>query len=217
MDLAGIDKTVVYHSWAREHDPRTGNRKLMELIREDHRLLPAWVILPHNTGEMEPPEELVQRMIDNGVTMARMFPKDHSFSLSEWGSGPLLAALEEHRMPVMIDLGQTSYDQIFDICAAHPDLPLILSDVAYRSNRYIYPLLEIHRNLRIETSRYQPHRGIEAVCARFGSSRLIFGSQSPELACGPMAMTIRYASITQDDKERILGGNLEDLMKEVRM
>lgn len=216
MDLARVDRAVVHHALAREHDPTVGNVATMELIRSHPRFLAAWVLLPHHTREMEPPKDLVERMVENRVVLARIFPSDHSFSLSEWSCGPLLSALEDRRMPLMVDLTQASYDQIVAACTAHPGLPLILSDVGYRTDRSIYPLLAAHANLRIETSRYQTHRGIESICRNFGASRLVFGSRSPELVCGPMAMTIRYAQISKAEKDKILGGNFQALMRGIR-
>jgi len=213
MDTAAIDRAVVYHSWSREHSPTLGNQRLMELIHQEPMLLPSWVMLPDDTGEMEPPEDLVSDMVHKGVFLARVFPKDHNFSLSRWSSSHLFSALQEHRMPTMIDLSQTNYDEIAAICQAFPDLPLILSDVAYRTDRYIYPLLRSFPHLYIETSRYQTHRGVEALCKRFGPERLIFGSHSPQFPPGPAAMTVRYALIDQESKNKILGGNLEGLME----
>lgn len=216
MDLAGVDKAVVHHALAREHDPAVGNAATTQLAKSHPRLLPAWVLLPHHTREMEPPKELVERMVESHVVLARLFPADHTFPLSEWSCGPLLSALEDRRVPLMVDLTQTNCDQVATTCAAHPDLPLILSDVGYRMGRSVYGLLSACPNLRIETSRYQAHRGIESMCREFGAGRLLFGSRSPELVCGPMAMTIRYARISKAEKDRILGGNLETLMRGIR-
>jgi predicted TIM-barrel fold metal-dependent hydrolase len=213
LDLAEIDRAMVYHSVAKEYDPQTGNNRLMDLISGEDRLSPVWVLLPEATGEMGSIEDILGKMIEEKVAMARVFPKDHNFSFAEWGCGTTLGALERAGIPLMIDLGQTSYDQVSAVCSSHPELKLILSDVAYRSDRFIYPLLELHPNLFIETARYQTHRGIEAICKRFGSSRLVFGSRVPDLACGPMAMTIRYARIGNEDRDRILGGNLARLME----
>jgi len=216
MDLADVDRAVVYHALAREHDPAVGNSATTKLVGSHFRLLAAWVLLPPHTREMEPPKELVERMAAGHVALARIFPTDHNFSLSEWSCGPLLSALESTRMPLMVDLTQTSCEQVATACTAHPDLPLILSDVGYRLGRSIYALLSAHPNLRIETSRYQAHRGIESICREFGASRLLFGSHSPELVCGPMAMTIRYARISKAEKDKILGGNFQALMRGIR-
>jgi predicted TIM-barrel fold metal-dependent hydrolase len=158
-------------------------------------------------------EDVLGEMIEEKITMARVFPKEHNFSFTEWGCGSTLSAIERAGIPLMIDLDQTSYDQVSAVCSSHPDLKLILSDVAYRADRFIYPLLALHPNLYIETARYQTHRGIEAICKRFGPSRLVFGSRVPDLACGPMAMTIRYAGIDVEERDQILGGNLARLME----
>lgn len=216
MQEAEIDKAVVHHTLAKEHDPMTGNERLMQELRDEPAFLPSWVLLPGGTGEVGALDRLIDSMIAAGVCIARVFPKDHNFSLSEWCSGALLSELESRRLPLMVDLGQTSYDEVNRVCIDHPDLPLIMSDVAYRSDRYIYPLLKANRNLRLETSKYQTHRGIESVCGQLGPERLIFGSGTPALLPGPMAMTVRYAKIPDSHREMILGGNLEQLMKGVR-
>ena len=198
---------------AREYDPKVGNGRLMDIVSGDDRLNPVWVLLPETTGEMGVIEDVLREMIEEKVTMARVFPMDHNFSFTEWGCGSTLSAIERAGIPLMIDLDQTSYDQVSAVCSSHPELKLILSDVAYRADRFIYPLLDLHPNLFIETARYQTHRGIEAICQRFGPTRLVFGSRVPDLACGPMAMTIRYAKIGAEEKEQILGRNLARLME----
>lgn len=213
LDMAGIDSALVYHSLSKEHDPATGNEMITEMLEDQDRLNPIWVLLPESTGEFGPIVDTIESMIEEGVSMARVYPKQHNFYFSDWGCGALLDGLERSGMPLMIDLGQTSFDQISAVCSSHPDLKLILSDVAYRTDRFIYPMLEMHPNLHIETARYQTHRGIEAITGRFGAERLVFGSRVPELACGPMAMTIRYSRIGKMDQEKILGGNMARLVE----
>ena len=77
-----IEKALVLHAMAREHDAPTGNRRLMEEIRGHDQLLPVWALLPHYTGEMEDPEKLTDRMVREGVKAAAMFPSAgmHNFS-----------------------------------------------------------------------------------------------------------------------------------------
>ena len=213
LDLADIDMAMVFHSVSKEHDPSTGNERLMDLLSRENRLKPVWVLLPESTGGFGPIEDVLSSMMEGKVSMARIFPKDHNFSFTDWGCGTLLSALEASGMPLMIDLSQTSYDQVNAVCSSHPNLNLILSDVAYRADRFIYALLSSHTNLYLETARYQTHRGIEAMCGKFGPTRLIFGSRVPDLSIGPMAMTIRYSKIGEGEKDQILGGNLIRLME----
>ena len=213
LDIADIDGAMVFHSLSKEHDPAMGNELILDLLSGEDRLEPVWVLLPESTGEFGPVDDVISSMMEGKVSMARVFPKDHNFSFSEWGCGNLISALERSGMPLMIDLNQTSFDQISAVCSTHPDLKLILSDVAYRADRFIYPLLSSHPNLYIETARDQTHRCSEAICSKFGPTRLIFGSRTPELACGPMAATVRFARIGRDEKDQILGGNIGRLME----
>jgi len=215
LDVAGIDLALVYHSLSKEHDPATGNKMITEILEDQDRLKPVWVLLPESAGDFGPIDDTLELMMEEKVPMARVYPKQHNFSFSDWGCRALLDGLERSGMPLMIDLGQTSFDQVSAVCSSHPGLKLVLSDVAYRTDRFIYPLLEMHPNLHIETARYQTHRGIEAITGRFGATRLVFGSRVPELACGPMAMTIRYSRIGEGDREKILGGNMARLMEGV--
>ena len=216
MDEAQVDAAVVCHSLALQHDPSEGNRILMDEISRSERLLPSWVLLPHQAGEMPDPEELVQELVDSGVVQARIFPKTHSFSPSEWSIGALLTSLEDHRVPLLLDVTEVDYDTVEAICSSHPRLPVVVTKVGYRADRILYPLLERHPNLLVETSTYQTHRGLESVCRRFGASRLIFGSAAPELRPGPMAMTVRYAMIEPPEKDQILGLNFEQLRRRIR-
>jgi hypothetical protein len=79
---------------------------LLNEIKDIKKLHPVWVVLPHHTGEMPPPEKLLSDMKRNDVKAVRVYPKlnYHSFSISEWCSGDLLSALEEKRIPLILDL-----------------------------------------------------------------------------------------------------------------
>ena len=74
MEEYGIEKALVYHSTAKEHNAAVGNRRLMEEIRGREQLMPVWALLPHHAGEMEKPDVLVEKMLSAGVKAATMFP-----------------------------------------------------------------------------------------------------------------------------------------------
>ncbi len=212
MDYAGIDDVLVYHSLAREYVPMLGNRRLMDEIGNNKRLHPCWVVMPQGTGEVPRPEDLVREMLDQGVRAVRLFPSDHLFSLSDWCSGELLKELEKHSMVTIIEIDQVGWDGLYGLCSRFPDLPVIIANLNYRVNRYLYPLLEKFRNLHVETSGYQMHRGVEALCSRFGAERLIFGTRMPYFTPGPAMTMINYSLISQEDREKMAGGNLRRLL-----
>jgi predicted TIM-barrel fold metal-dependent hydrolase len=179
-------------------------------------LVPCVTLLPPDTEEVPPPAAHLPALIRQGVRGARLYPKSHNFNLAEWCAGGLLAAMERHRLPLSIDLAETSWPELHDVCAAHPDLPAIVTRVNYRHERVLYPLLRLHPRLYVEISYFQGHRGIEEVVDRFGPERLLFGSGLPFFTPGaPVVMVVR-ADVGDAARRAIAGGNLRRLMEEVR-
>ncbi|MBD3182752.1 amidohydrolase family protein [Candidatus Poribacteria bacterium] len=212
MNYTGIDEALVYHSLAKEYSPMIGNEKLMDEIKGYKRLHPCWVVMPNGTGEMLEPELLVAKMIKNNVKAARLFPSDHLYSLSEWCSGELLRELEKNSIVTIIEIDQISWDGLHDLCQRHPTLPVIITNLNYRVNRYLYPLLDKFDNIYVETSGYQVHKGIEDICTRFESEVLIFGSRMPQFTPGPAVNMINYSIIKEYQKDKIAGNNLRELL-----
>jgi hypothetical protein len=222
LQAAGIAGALVHHGLGRDYDPPAGNDVLLrELEERDHdpgavALVPCVTLLPTDTEEFPPPEEHLPALIRRGVRGVRLYPKSHNFSLEEWCAGELLSALERHRLPVSIDLAETSWSAIHDVCAAHPALPVIVTRVNYRNERFLYPLFRRHPQLRVEISYFQGHRGVEEVVERFGPERLLFGTGLPFYTAGaPVVMVVR-ADVGDEARRAIAGENLRRLMEAVR-
>lgn len=217
MKYYGIDDALVYHSLAKEYNPTFGNQLLAESTRGVANLHGCWVLLPHFTGEMPPPSDVVKAMIENGIKAARLFPggSGQAFSLSSWSCGDLFVTLEEHRIPVFIDKDLIEWDQVVTLCKAYKKLPLVLSEVWYKDNRYLYPLFEQFPNLYISLSRFIGHQCLEDICQRYGAGHLLFGSKMPVFTPGPVLSMITYAEISEEEKADIAAGNLRRLLQEV--
>jgi hypothetical protein len=217
MKTAGIEEALVYHIVARDGYPPDGNSMLMEQIKDFKELHPAWVVLPHHTGEMPLPDELLRQMKKNNVKAVRVYPKlnYHSFSISEWCAGDLLSALEEERVPLIVDLDAVSWEEVHTILVNHQHLPVISATCTYRNNRYIYPLLEKHKNLFIELSRFMGAGTIEDMVKRFGSYNLLFGTNMPQYSGTAAVAFLTYSDIDQKAKQAIAGENLSNLLQKV--
>lgn len=211
LEPMGIRRALVYSALAKELHPMEGNPAVLEEVKGSP-LVPCWAGLPTSTGETGSPSELVAAMKANGVRALRLFPTTHSYCLAEWCVGPLFEELEASRVPVFVEIAQTNYDHIASALKAFPKLRLIVLRPAYRSDRFIYPLMEKYENFCVETSNYVMSGGIEEVCRRFGSSRLIFGTGMPYFDAGAAVSSITYAEIEDADKQAIAGGNLDNLL-----
>jgi len=213
MDWCGIARALVTHSLSKEYDPRFGNERVVRETKGRPQLCPCYVLLPPATKELPPPERLLQEMAEVGARAVRLFPRQHNYSLSEWGAGALLEFCAENALPVFLDLEETDWQQIEAVCAAFPTLQLTLLRIGYRADRFFFPLLERHEGLRLEVSYYQAHRGLEEVVARFGPERLVYGSGWPHFSPGAGIAAVLYAEISDSDKAKIAAGNLERLLK----
>ena len=219
MDRVGIAEALVYASQARMAHPADGNGRIVEVTRRHPRLHPCWVVLPPGTAEQPEPEDLAVEMRASGVRAVRMFPEEHNFPLLERSLRPLLTALAEAKIPLLIDVGRTSWGQIkldwrevFAIAEAHPTLPLVLLREGGTTGRVLFGLWEEFPNLYLETSYIQESRIVEELTERFGHRRLLFGTGMPVYDPGGPLALLQGAQITPEQRAHIAGNNLRRLL-----
>jgi predicted TIM-barrel fold metal-dependent hydrolase len=216
MNALSIDKALVYEASALKHTPLDGNITLMSSIADYRdRLIPCWVVLP--TWKIETGRELIDDLRDNQVKAVRVFSKEHNFTLDEWLCGPMFTQLETARIPLLVDGSEISPSQIHGICKSHPELPLILTQSEYFFNRNYYALFDLHPNFYLEVSTYFVYYGLEDLTNRFGASRLIFGSRMPFQEGGATLGMVKFADLSQDKQDLVLGKNLERLLGGVNL
>jgi len=210
-----IAAAVAYHANAVEYSQDYGNRKLLDEIGDDPRLVPQWVVLPHHTGEMPPAPKLVDEMLSLGVRSARLYPDSHGTGVSAEVCGPLLEELQAHRIPLFIDYGELDIPQAAELARRYPLLPIVLCGLSWHSDRLLFGYLEGAPNLHIDTWSYQNHRGYEAFVSRLGSGRLLFGTNLPYRSPGAARMMTCYEDISEDDRRGIAGLNLLRILRQV--
>jgi len=224
MAACGISAALVYNPAALNADLVAANLRLLTETDIERGICPAWVLLPPDTHEMAPPTAVVADMLRRGVRAARLMPRAHGYAVRERNLGSLLGCLSEHRVPVLLDFGLSAWgdrihidwDGVHEICAAFPALPVVLIRLGLMVDRDLYPLLARHENLYVETSYYFGHRGLQALAARFGAQRLIFGTGMPVYAPGPPIAALAYSGLSVAEQQMVAGGNLERLLLEVR-
>jgi len=215
-DYYGIAAGLAHHACAVEYHQDYGNRRLLREIEGQPRLVTQWVLMPHHTGEIAPADELIPEMLELGVRAARIYPKMHGYDLAEDICGPMLGLLQDRRVPLFVDVTEMSIGQAAALCGRYPELPVILCGVAWSSDRTLEPALAKATNLQIETHAFQGHRAYERFVEQFGSERLIFGTGLPHCSPGAAMMMSLYEDIEDDEREKIAGGNLLRLVKDVR-
>ena len=75
-----------------------------------------------------------------------------------------------------------------------------------------------HRQFRVCLGLlYVPSGNPAGFLKHFSVDGLLFGFAFPEFSPGGLIAHVQYADIPEADKARILGGNLKELMAEVRL
>jgi predicted TIM-barrel fold metal-dependent hydrolase len=149
------------------------------------------------------------------VRAVRVYPRDHSYTLDDWLCGDLLAALSQRRYVVLLDLDQTGWPEVERVCRTYTDLSLVLTQTGYRQLRPLFAALERCPNLYVDLSNLTTFLGVEEVLARYGSSRLLFGTGLPVGDPGGPIARVTYTRARQADLEAMAHGNLERLLARV--
>lgn len=227
LEYFGIDDALVCHARAVERNLDVGNRTIVDELTGHDSLHPAWVIPMHTAIDYPEPEQFVDEMIAAGVHAVRVWPPPyHGYLADPWALGPLWDALAARRVPVLVgasDLGRYpdqighgfSARNLYDVCRAHPTLPVVVVRLNFSALRVGVPLMRECPNLFAELSFFTTHRGVEFLCEHVGAERLLYGSGLPYGSPGPGITGIQYALISDEERALIAGENLRELLGRV--
>lgn len=218
MDYAGIEKAVVWHRSQFDQDPTTGNEMILEKIRGyEDRLIPTWAILPAITDTQYAPEIFFDRMKANNVKALRAYPEQNRYFLCDVTMGEQLSLISELKIPLYLS-PMYGFEMIYKVLEEFPDLTVIMSNIGWwPSARLIWPLLKCYPNFYFETGDFSQLRGIEEVCQKFGSHRMLYGSNFPTNAMAGSIYTLLKAKISEEERENIAHRNMERLLSEVKL
>ena len=218
MDRCHIEKAVAYHAMTHEGDVKAGNGLLLEETAGDDRFIRQWCGMPSAFGEFMSVEDLLAGMKSNAVSSIRLFPRTHGYSLRPYAMGKFMAAMAECRVPVFMTYAESGTDDaLYDLLTAYPDVNFVISDISYREERKMFPILQQCKNLYIGTGNYVVHGGVKTMCEYFGAERLIFDTGLPTGSATAAVSLICYAEISEEEKELIAHRNLERMLSEVKL
>ncbi|WP_406316739.1 amidohydrolase family protein [Streptosporangium sp. NBC_01639] len=214
MDRFGISEALVGHMLSWLHDPRTGNRALLELVAGQPRLHPCWVMLPDTCGEMGTPAEFVTAALEGGVRAVRAYPVDHGYDLAGVDAAPVLDAVAEAGLPLLLDAAQTTWPQVEAISAARPHLAIVVGGLGYRVLRQAAGVLARTENVHLGLANLSSHCGLEWLVERFGEKRLVFGTGAPTRDPAEAVTRLLWSELGDGAVAAIGAGNLRSLLRE---
>ena len=225
LDRYGIAEALVHDHHARLLYPREhGNRRLLRRIEGIPRLHPVWVLEPPKEPGSDAAKAVVEEMLSAGVRVARL--RMRPVPPLPWLWEDLCSALEEHRVPCLLDFGgvrtrgaMTDQDVngVREIALAHPELPLILSHVmgGLGIHPAVVPLVRRVETVHLDTTGIIDYW--REVAREVGPERVLFATGAPFTDPGILISNVQYArGLDEEAKRLICGGNLRRLIGGVR-
>ena len=224
MDASGIDRCILI-----AQPPLASNEAILDLCqRHSDRLVAAVnpgrerVLKKGGSSILREWHELGARVLKIHAAADGIDPRGDEYR--EW-----IDLADELRMPVILHTGcfhshlahrspelseATRFESWF---ADWPNVTFVLAHMNFHDPLTAIELAEKHENLLLDTS-WQPSETIGEAVRRIGSRRILFGSDWPllgrnfEVGLERIEDARKSGFLTEEDCERILGGNAEDLL-----
>jgi len=220
MDRLHIDKALVRHRLCLGCDARTGNSALVKEISENDRLVRVKMVLPEGERPDFDAAGAVAAMGEEGFGVAWICPSagQNPYPLRRWCAGAMLSALEERRMPALIQLNSVEAHELYEVLCGYPRLPVILIGLPRLGrHRTIWSLAEECKNLYLCIGqKFAVLEGISQLCRTIGADRLVWGSGYPDAEGGAAVTNLMYSGVSRSEQEQIASGTIERLLSEVR-
>jgi predicted TIM-barrel fold metal-dependent hydrolase len=217
MDHFGVARALTHSNFtAGGGNAVTGNAMLAEAAKAEPRFIPAFTLAPYPHDDEPSVADLLTSMRQAGSRAVWFMPQAYLPQREVYGE--LLDAFVAHRLPVLLNRETTTPADVASLLRDWPGLRLLLCGLSYGEDHWIFPLLKRHAELRLCVGHFYipadaPHRFLR----HFPAERLVFGSGLPFFSPGGLLAHLFYADITDAQREAILGGNILNLMKEVRL
>ncbi len=211
----GISGALVSHTMAVFHDAPEGNRALAEALVDLPECYGIMTLLPEGTGEFDNLAKSVEEYLSSRMRVARLFPRDHRYTLRGPGIPKLLEMLQSLGIPLFIPIGQTSWDEIAALARSYPHLAVLVEGVGHHeflNVRGCLPWLESVPNLLVTTHNQFLCGGLELMVERLGAERILFSSNQPVDDPSAGLSLLACGQISQEARDQIAHGNAHRLI-----
>jgi predicted TIM-barrel fold metal-dependent hydrolase len=207
MDRFGIQTCCVFSLEGVMGDETYGNERVAEAVRQYPDRFVGFTLVNPNRGERALLEELA-RGREMGLRGVKLIC-DYQGYPSE---GPLVEVAcqfaHQHHL-LILNHNWGSAGQIRRLCETYPNACFI----AGHSTTAYGEVTRVVANLYICTCPCVDWGYAERLVGIYGADRLLFGSDLTDLPIGWGMGQILYANLSEPDKRKLLGANLETLLK----
>ncbi|HET6455039.1 MAG TPA: amidohydrolase family protein [Armatimonadota bacterium] len=175
------------------HDHVIGNMATLEAAKANNRLVPVATINPDRYFG-----EDLSSIRSQGFKIVRFFADADSHALK--------AILKQINVPIMLDSRPASVPSDYPA-------PIILCSVTNETLSEALAVMAELPNVMLETHCLTALGALETAVGKVGPDRVIFGSGAPILSVAGALSYILSAELSDDDKAKILGGNIRRILE----
>jgi len=208
MDRFNIEKFAISDFLAIGSDYHGGNTRVGEAVKKyPDRITGYAVYNPNYESKME--DEMKRCFDELGMTAIKLHCGTHSASVEDRRYRKAFAFANERHAPVLVH-GSPSAGFLRELLSVHPNLHFILAHVGGSKIGGV-GLIEVARefpNLIFDLAASVCYRGVLAwLVEQIGAEQITYGSDFPIMGFGWQLGRVLHASISEQDKQKILFDN----------
>lgn len=223
-----IKKAIFTNTLSLTYDWDKGNNDLLGFkeLGQNKNIFFGFVLTPDAYHQFVF-SDYMKNAYKNNVRIFRIFPKSQLFYLNDYYMQKIFKEMAGAGFPLMLDLKELditgnkyfAIDDLRVLLSENKKLPVILETSLKQCmfNRFHFPLMEEFENLYLEVSGMLLMDQIEHYVEKFGSERLIFGSNFPNTTPEVNTTRIESADIDKGSKENIARKNISRLLDKISL
>jgi len=210
MEKYGIGEAVVFPLPMLSHKQKEANEEVMKLVESKSELIPFVYLDPR----LDESPDLLEEYVNRGCKGLKLHPVCHGYVISHGMCSPTLEVANSLEIPVLIHTGWGEYGEIRfikELAKNFKHLKIVIGHLIEHQDIFVMiPELE---NVSVDTSYATHPRRIAQAVNKLGPDRVIFGSDMPLTHPGFELYKVMEAPISDDNKEKVLWGNGQRLLK----
>lgn len=216
MDRSGTDCAVVWHTRSLMQ-VIDGNADMKAIAEESNgRFLPCFMVHPY-MDDIQMPKDLAGYLRKHRPACVTISPKNHKYPLMSRYCGEMLQALEELRIPLMLRLSEVEnyQEKVLEIADEYPDLPIVIARYGYTFSMFIRTAMRTAKNIYFNLGFIENASELNQLVREYGAERFLLGSTAGLLTGGGMGL-VYMGEFTEEDKQKMLGGNWQRLQEGIQ-
>ena len=201
MDRHRISGSLTLSTIGIFHDHVVGNAATLEAAKANNRLIPVATINPKAYFG-----EALSTTRSQGFRIMRFFGDVDTAAFKA-----ILKQIAPLKLPIMID-EVTHHSSLISAMSDYP-APVVLCSVTNDTLSEALAVMAELPNVMLETHALTALGAMEMVVSRVGADRVIFGSGAPILSLPSALACVLSAELSDEDKAKILGGNIRRILE----